>query len=131
MIDEKYYLYAVEQMDRAAREKKKYNGYKDKPERICFYTGRPYAERHEVFPGRPNRQISIAHGFQVDLCPEKHRELQENITPWAKAENQKWRETYEQLYIDEQIDECVSANDALESWMQLIGRNYIEELTPK
>ncbi|WP_251616173.1 hypothetical protein [Senimuribacter intestinalis] len=131
MIDEKYYLYAVEQMDRAKREKKKYNGWKDKADRVCFYTGRPYAERHEVFPGRPNRQISIAHGFQVDLCPEKHRELQENITPWAKAENQKWRETYEQLYIDEQIDECVSANDALESWMQLIGRNYIEELTPK
>ncbi|MEY8365400.1 hypothetical protein AALA22_07130 [Anaerovoracaceae bacterium 41-7] len=131
MIDEKYYLYAVEQMDRAAREKKKCNGYKDKPERICFYTGRPYAERHEVFPGRPNRQISIEHGFQVDLCPEKHRELQENITPWAKAENQKWHETYEQLYIDEQIDECVSADDALESWMRLIGRNYIEELTPK
>lgn len=91
MIDDKYYRYAAEQMERASREKKKYNGYKDKPERICFYTGRPYAERHEVFSGRPNRQISIEYGFQVDLCVEKHRELQDNITPWAKAENQKWR----------------------------------------
>lgn len=131
MIDEKYHLYAVEQMDRAKREKKKHNGWKDKADRVCFYSGRPCAERHEVFPGRPNRQISIAHGFQVDLCPEKHRELQENIMPWAKAESQKWRETYERAYIDRLIDEGASKEDALESWMQLIGRNYIEELTPK
>lgn len=131
MIDEKYYLYAVEQMDRAKREKKKYNGWKDKPERICFYTALPFAERHEVFPGNPNRKISIKHGLQVDLCSKKHRELQANITPWAKAENQKWRETYEQAYIDRLVDEGVNADAALQSWMQLIGRNYIEELMPK
>lgn len=130
MMDEKYYAYAVEQMNRAAREKKKYNGWKDKPECVCFYTGRPYAERHEVFGG-PNRQISIIYGFQVDLCPEKHRELQANITPWAKAENQKWRKTYEQAYIDSVISDWTSIDDGLESWMRLIGRNYIEELTPK
>ena len=131
MIDEKYYMYAITQMSRAAREKKTYNGWKEKLERICFYTGRPYAERHEVFPGNPNRQISIRYGFQVDLSPERHRELQANISPWAKAENQKWRETYEQVYIDGLVDEGVSADDALQSWMRLIGRNYIQELTPK
>lgn len=131
MIDDKYYCYAAEQMERASREKKKYNGYKDKPERICFYTGRPYAERHEVFPGRPNRQISIEYGFQVDICPEKHRELQDNITPWAKAENQKWRATYERAYIDRLMDEGEREEDALQSWMRLIGRNYIEELIPR
>ncbi|NBH61596.1 hypothetical protein D1155_08035 [Anaerotruncus sp. 80] len=131
MIDDKYYRYAAEQMERASREKKKYNGYKDKPERICFYTGRPYAERHEVFPGRPNRQISIEYGFQVDICPEKHRELQDNITPWAKAENQKWRSTYERAYIDRLMDEGEREEDALQSWMRLIGRNYIEELIPR
>ncbi len=131
MIDDKYYRYAAEQMERASREKKKYNGYKDKPERICFYTGRPYAERHEVFSGRPNRQISIEYGFQVDLCVEKHRELQDNITPWAKAENQKWREAYERNYIDALMSENINEEDALRRWMRLIGRNYIEELIPK
>ena len=130
MIDEKYYWYAVEQMERAAREKKTYNGWKYKRERTCFYTERPYAERHEVFGGI-NRQISIMYGFQVDLCPEKHRELQANITPWAKAENQRWRETYEQAYIDKLIGEGMSEDDALQDWMQLIGRNYIEELIPE
>lgn len=131
MITEKYYDYAVERMQRAARQKKKYNGWKEKPERICFYTERPYAERHEVFCGSANRQISIQHGFQVDLCPERHQELQANIAPWAKEENQKWRETYEQAYIDKLIGEGMSEDDALQDWMQLIGRNYIEELIPE
>ncbi|MEY8366232.1 hypothetical protein AALA22_11390 [Anaerovoracaceae bacterium 41-7] len=130
MIDEKYYLYAVEQMDRAAREKKKYNGWKDKPERICFYTGRPYADRHEVFYGSAKREISRDHGFQVDLCNERHDEIHKS-TLRGKAESQKWRETYERAYIDRLIDEGASEEDALESWMRLIGRNYIEELTPK
>ena len=45
MIDDKYYRYAAEQMERASRERKKYNGYKDKPERI---TG----EHHALGKGR-------------------------------------------------------------------------------
>lgn len=126
-----YYDYAVAQMDRAAREKKKYNGYKDKADRICFYTGMPYAERHEVFGGNPNRKTSIQLGFQVDLCPDKHRELQDNITSWAKEENRKWKEAYQRAYMDRRMQEWdVSEDDALVAWMFLIGRNYIEELTP-
>lgn len=130
MIDERYYDYAAAQMDRADREKKRYNGYKDKADRICFYSGLPYAERHEIFGGNPKRQISIRCGFQVDLCPAKHRELQYNITPWAKEENQKWRETYERLYLDRLMQEGKSEANALQAWMSLIGRNYIKELTP-
>lgn len=129
MIDERYYDYAAAQMARAAREKKRYNGYKDKADRICFYTGLPYSERHEIFGGA-NRQISIRHGFQVDLSPVLHRELHENITPWAKEENRKWRETYERLYIDAVTAEGASEAEALQAWMALIGRNYIEELMP-
>ncbi len=128
-MNEKYYDYGFIQMDRAAREKKRYNGYKDKADRHCFYTGLPYADRHEVFSGA-NRRISIRCGFQVDLSPALHRELQENITPWAKTENQKWRETYERLYMDEVMAEGASEAEALQAWMQLIGRNYIEELMP-
>lgn len=129
MIDEKYYNYGFAQIARAAKEQKKYNGYKDKADRHCFYTGLPYAERHEVFGGS-NRRISIRCGFQVDLSPGLHRELHENITARAKAENQKWRETYERIYIDEVMSEGASEADALQAWMQLIGRNYIEELMP-
>ncbi len=129
MIDEKYYNYGFAQIARAAKEQKKYNGYKDKSDRYCFYTGLPYAERHEVFGGS-NRRISIRCGFQVDLSPALHRELQENITVRAKEENQKWREVYERLYIDEVVAEGASEDEALRAWMQLIGRNYIEELTP-
>lgn len=129
MIDEKYYDYAARQMARAAREKKKHNGYKDKADRTCFYTGLPYAERHEVFGGS-NRKISLRCGFQVDLSPDAHRELQENITPWAKEENRKWRSVYEQLYIDEVMKEGINEAEALQAWMRLIGRNYIEELMP-
>lgn len=129
MIDERYYDYAAAQMARADREKKRYNGYKGKADRRCFYIGLPYAERHEIFGGS-NRQISIRHGFQVDLCPAKHRELQYNITPWAKEENRKWRETYERLYLDRLMQEGASEANALQAWMALIGRNYIEELMP-
>lgn len=130
MIDERYYDYAAAQMARAARKKKRYNGYKDKADRICFYSGLPYAERHEIFGGNPKRQISIRHGFQVDLCPAKHRELHENITAWAKEENRKWREVYERLYIEAVTAEGASEEEALQAWMALIGRNYIEELMP-
>lgn len=129
MIDEKYYDYAARQMTRAAREKKKCNGYKDKADRICFYTGLPYAERHEVFGGA-NRKTSLRCGFQVDLSPAAHRELQDNVTSWAKKENRKWRAVYERLYIDEVMAEGVGEMEALQAWMHLIGRNYIEELTP-
>lgn len=130
-ISEKYYEYAIAQMDRAEREKKKYNGYKDKAERVCFYTGTYCAQRHEVFPGNPNRKISLKLGFQVDLCPEKHRELQENVTPWAQAENARWKACYQRIYMDKIEAEGLTETEALRAWMFLIGRNYIAELMPE
>lgn len=132
MIDQKYYNYAIQQMERAAREKKKYNGYKDKADRICFYTGMPYAERHEVYGGTANRGISFDFGFQVDLAPEKHAELHTNTTDWAREENQKWRETYQRAYMDKNMAEWrIDEEDALEAWMMLIGKNYLRECDPK
>ena len=71
------------------RDKKKkplYNGWKDKPNRYCVFCNTPYAERHEVYGGA-NRQTSIIEGFQVDLCPECHREITENITDRAQKRN--------------------------------------------
>lgn len=130
-IQDKYFDYAVTQIKRAEKEKKRYNGYKDKAERTCFYTEMPYAERHEVFSGTSNRKTSLKLGFQVDLSLDKHRELQENITPWAQEENAKWRAAYQRVYMDCREGEGMSEKESLQDWMHLIGRNYIEELMPE
>lgn len=106
------------------KKKKKVNGYKDKPDRMCAYTGRPYAERHEIFCGR-NRQISIDYGFQIDVCPEIHEELQANITEWAQAENQRLRQKCQTEYEDKLIAGGITTEQAHECWLKLIGRSYI------
>ncbi len=130
-IDERYYGYAMAQMDRAEREERKYNGYKDKADRTCFYTGTPYAERHEVFGGTANRKISLSLGFQVDLCPEKHLEIQMRTTPWGKSENDKWRTHFQRAYMDRIKEEGITEEEALRAWVMLIGRNYIMDLMPQ
>lgn len=112
------------------KKKKKYNGYKDKAERFCYYCGTPYAERHEVFGG-PLRQISIDYGFQVDLCPNCHRELQENITERAQEENLTWKQYYQAKYMAQLMEDGAEEKVALRLWMRLIGKNYIERLMPE
>lgn len=86
-------------MGEPKKKKKKQNGYKDKPNRYCYYTGNPGAERHEVFPG-PNRQISIDHGFQIDVCHDIHMALQYGKTEWARAEALRWKQHFQKLYED-------------------------------
>lgn len=121
-----YYEYAIRSILRAQKEKPKVNGYKNKAERVCFYTGKTSAERHEVFGGTANRKISVKYGFQIDLCPEKHKELQDNITPWAKIENEKWRRAYERAYIAFlKKTKDLTFKQAYDEWMLLIGRNYV------
>lgn len=105
-------------------KKKKCNGYKDKADRICTYTGRPFAERHEIFCGR-NRQISIDYGFQIDVCHEIHEELQANITEWAQAENLRLRQKCQKEYEDKLIDAGITLEKAREMWLKLIGRSYL------
>lgn len=107
------------------KKKKKCNGYKNKPNRFCAYTGQPYAERHEVFGG-PNRQISIDMGFQVDVSPEVHRELQDNITEWAQKENRRLRQKFQRRYEQDLIDAGMSEEQARYAWIQLIGRSYAD-----
>lgn len=108
------------------KKKKLYNGYKEKAERCCCYCGTPYAERHEIF-GASNRQTSIEHGFQIDVCNEHHRLLHENVCEWAKAENRRWKRYYEIKYVKEQIADGMTARQAINAWVNLIGRNYVEE----
>ena len=106
------------------KKKKKCNGYKDKESRICAYTGRPFAERHEIFCGR-NRQISIDNGFQIDVCPEIHAELQANITEWAQAENLRLRQKCQSEYEGALISSGMTPDEAREDWLRLIGRSYL------
>lgn len=112
------------------KSRKKYNGWKNKPERVCYVCGRPYAERHEIFGGS-NRQISIEEGFQVDVCPEHHYELHQNITEWAKAENARLKAEMQLTYMEKLNDEGYSDEEALRVWMLLIGKNYVEGLIPE
>jgi len=112
------------------KKKKKQNGYKDKPNRICIYTGESGAERHEVFAGN-NRQTSIDYGFQIDVCRAKHEELQDNKTPWAQEENKKWKSYFEKKYVEKLVDAGMDRKQALKMWMDLIGRNYVDEYQPE
>lgn len=106
------------------KKKKKVNGYKSKADRVCAYTGRPFAERHEIFCGR-NRQISIDNGFQIDVCPEIHAELQANITEWAQAENLRLRQKCQWEYENNLIATGVTPEQARELWLKLIERSYL------
>ena len=107
------------------KKKKKCNGYKDKPKRLCHYCGTPNAERHEVYPGRGRRQICIDNGFQVDLCPACHRAMHENSTPAAQAINKFWREKYQREYEAELITSGITPGQARKLWIGLIGRSYL------
>ena len=113
------------------KKKKEYNGYKNKAERTCAYTGASYAERHELFGG-PNRQTSIREGLQIDLSPEKHRELQDNVTDWAQSENKRLKAEAQTRWMNEYMEtEDVNEEVALRQWMIMIGRNYREDVIPE
>ena len=100
------------------------NGYKDKPNRVCIFCKAPYAQRHEVFSGK-NRQISIREGFQIDLCPEHHREIQDNITPWAQSMNKKLRAAFQTKWENKLIKAGTNPEQAREQWLLMIGRSYL------
>jgi hypothetical protein len=107
-------------------KRKKQNGYKEKGSRTCLYhPDRHAAERHEVYGGNPNRQISIEHGFQVDLCPECHKEMQDNITKQAQERNQYWKQHYQKLYEGRLIESGISEEQARDLWSTLIGKSYL------
>lgn len=109
------------------KKKKKVNGWKDKPNRYCAYCGAPYAERHEVFYGTGNRQISIDNGFQVDVCAVHHRELHERQTPWAIEETKRLRQRFQREWEEKLIKTGIRPEQARELWIQLIGRSYVDD----
>lgn len=126
------------------RKKKKVNGYKEKANRHCYYTGMAYAERHELFGGA-NRQNSIDHGLQVDLHPAIHalfhgqvdeKQLKELRVPgmfpepleWAKGEIRMLRRDAQRKWeVRICIEKGINVLQARAAWMQLIGVNCLDD----
>ena len=126
-----YYSECAFPKPKTPKRKKEYNGYKNKAERTCAYTGTGHAERHELFGG-PNRQTSTREGLQIDLSPEKHRQLQYNITDWAQSENKRLKAEAHTRWMNEYMEtEDVNEEVALRQWMIMIGRNYREDVMPE
>jgi hypothetical protein len=106
-------------------KKKKQNGYKNKSNQFCYYTGTPYAERHEVYGGS-NRQTSIEHGFQVDLSPQIHKQFHNPQTEEDFDRIIYWRQYYQRLYEEKLLASGITPKQARKLWMYLIGKNYLE-----
>lgn len=123
-LDE-YYRNCAFPKPQDVKQKKKANGYKDKPKRICYYCKTPGAERHEVYPGAGRRQICIDNGFQVDLCQNCHREMHRNATLQARGRNRFWKEKYQREYEAELIASGITPEQARKLWIGLIGRSYL------
>ena len=123
-----YYKTCAFPKPQSKKKKIQYNGWKDKADRVCYYCGQACAERHEVYAGM-NRQNSIREGFQVDLCNEHHREIQDNVTDWAKRENRKWKRHFQAVWLKKQVkEEGLRPRQAVDAWMSMMGKNFIEEL---
>lgn len=120
-----YYRNCAFPKPQSVKPKKKTNGYKDKPKRVCYYCKTNGAERHEVYPGRGKRQICIDNGFQVDLCQNCHREMHRNATLQAKERNKFWKEKYQREYEGKLIDGGITPEQARCLWIKMIGRSYL------
>lgn len=84
----------------------------------CIVHNTPFAETHEVFPGK-HRQKSIRYGLQIKVCRDCHRYLTLNPqSDWAKA----LRKEYQQKFVDQY---------GWGMWMKEFGRNYLDERTEK
>ena len=107
--------------------KKLYNGWKDKPQRMCYYCGTYGADRHEVYGG-PNRQKSIEMGFQVDLCRKCHNAIHAAATPLWQERRSCWQRYYQQEFEDKLIASGITPAQARTTWMNMIGKNYTDEV---
>lgn len=121
MSNKDYYQNCAVPKPRDKKKKKAYNGYKDKPNRVCAICGARGAERHELFGG-PNRQTSILNKFQVDLCRKHHEEFHsgnkaEVVLVYRQHCQRKW---------EGDLIRCgATEKQAREAWVELIGRNYL------
>ncbi len=103
---------------------KKVNGYKNKQYRRCYFCGRNYAERHELFGG-PLRQISIDNGFQVDVCREHHELMHRREGKWDEIVKE-MRANCQKEYESKLISSGIRSEQARAVWMRLMGRSFLE-----
>ena len=120
----KYYENCPFPKPKVQQKKKKQNGFKNKPNRVCHYTGQPGAERHEIFGGA-NRQQSIDMGFQVDVSPEIHSRFHSMSDEWSRKEVERWQIFYQVKYIQKLVEAGIDPEKAMELWMLMIGKNYL------
>ncbi|QIB68590.1 hypothetical protein Ami103574_04310 [Aminipila butyrica] len=109
------------------KKKKLYNGYKDKPNRVCAFKGTPYAERHEIFGG-PNRQKSIQYGLQVDLSHEVHERVTNPRTDKDLDLVRQLKEYGQKMFEDIIREQGGTDVEARKSFMHEFGKNYLEPL---
>lgn len=108
------------------RKKKLYNGWKDKPRRMCYYCGTYNADRHEVYGG-PNRQKSIQMGFQIDLCRKCHNAIHAAATPLWQERKQFWQRCYQKAFEETLTESGITPAQARSTWMNMMGKNYLDD----
>lgn len=76
-----------------------------------------YREEHHIFPGNPGRILSEAEGLKVYLCLEHHQ-----TGPEAVHKNQRILRLLQQ-----DAQRAFEKTSSRERFMELFGRNYIDE----
>lgn len=109
-------------MKKRKKHKKSILHYKDGTCYLCvklkgICSKYPVVHEHHVYPGKPNRQISEAEGFKVYLCPRHHEYHKEAVH--ENDENMKM--------IQRDCQRKYEETHTRQQFMDLIGRNYLEE----
>ena len=68
--------------------------------------------RHEIYFGNPNREISKANGFWVNLLPETHAKVHAEENGWD-------------LWLKEKCQRMYERHHTRDEFVKLIGRSYL------
>lgn len=82
----------------------------------CYFCNRPAQNKHEVFFGRKNRQISIENGFCVGLCAWHHNLGGKECVHENREMDLILKRLYQQEY---------EKNHSREDFINLIGKSYL------
>ena len=63
------------------------------------------------------------------MCPDHHRWLH-SADPSGVEERDRLRAETERKYIEDLMTDGCNLEEAVEAWMQIIGKNYCEEINP-
>ena len=85
----------------------------------CYVCGRQPIEKHEVFYGRKNRQLSIDYGLVIPLCYEHHnKDEKSGSIHFCKEFNLKTKSEVQQIAMKHY-------GWSMEDWMKIFRENYI------